>query len=371
VKKKKSSPLRFLAALLSGVVAGVIILAVAAAALAVWSNNPPEGVSRQGAEYMPDPGVRYEYSGEGDAIPASVLFTVNEGESSYAVGRRLERLHLIRTRYFWDALSRYDGEFVKAGTYRIPLPAKTTEIRGILTGGQTVLLSVTIPEGVTLKKAASLMEEAGICGAEEFLAASRSRALLDEYNITEATFEGWLYPDTYLFPGSFPAEMAVRKMADTFFGKVKEIAPGYETLSADDLNRAVVLASIVEREYRVPEEAAVMAGVFYNRLKKGMALQSCATVEYVITDILGRPHPKVLYNADVEIDNEYNTYLYKGLPPGPISLPGATALNAAFNPADTDYLFFRLVDERAGKHYFSKSFDDHIKAGQLFVKGNS
>jgi UPF0755 protein len=133
----------------------------------------------------------------------------------------------------------------------------------------------------------------------------------------------------------------------------------------------VIIASIVEREYRVDEEAALMAGVFYNRLGIGMALQSCATVDYVITEIQGRPHPDVLYTRDIEIRDPYNTYIRPGLPPGPISFPGAVALNAAFFPAASEYLYFRLVDSAAGRHYFSKTLDDHIRAGVLYVKRRS
>jgi UPF0755 protein len=101
-----------------------------------------------------------------------------------------------------------------------------------------------------------------------------------------------------------------------------------------------------------------------------MALQSCATVEYVITEIQGRPHPKVLYDRDTAIPDPYNTYIRPGLPPGPISAPGLTALSAVFNPAPSDYLYFRLVNPAEGRHYFSRTFDEHIRAAGLYVKGN-
>ncbi|MDR1950591.1 MAG: endolytic transglycosylase MltG, partial [Spirochaetaceae bacterium] len=136
-------------------------------------------------------------------------------------------------------------------------------------------------------------------------------------------------------------------------------------------NRRVIIASIVEREYRRPEEAPLMAGVFYNRLSIGMALQSCATVEYIITEIQGKPHPETLYDRDTAIQNPYNTYIRPGLPPGPISAPGMVALDAAFSPESSDYLYFRLVDPREGRHYFSKTFDDHIRAASLYVKGSA
>jgi UPF0755 protein len=139
-------------------------------------------------------------------------------------------------------------------------------------------------------------------------------------------------------------------------------------MSAAELNRRVIIASIVEREYRVPDEAPLMAGVFFNRMNIGMALQSCATVEYVITEIQGRPHPEILLNRDLEIQSPYNTYIVPGLPPGPICSPGATAMEAALRPQKSDYFYFRLTDAAIGKHYFSRTLDDHIKAGLLYLK---
>ena len=298
-----------------------------------------------------------------------VVFEVREGESALAVGRRLEQAGLIRSRLFWDLLSRYKKDFLKTGTYRIPFPSSQTEIRAVLVEGKQILLRVTIPEGVTLKKAAAIIGETGICSAEDFLDAAANPAIINSYKIPGKTMEGYLYPETYFFPGSYPADRVIRTMADTFFDRVREIAPESKNLSPKELNDAVILASIVEREYRVEEEAPIMAGVFYNRMKINMSLESCATVEYIITEIQGKKHPSVLLFADIEIKDPYNTYVNPGLPPGPISFPGRAALNAAFHPADTDYLFFRLVDEKAGRHYFSKTLDAHIKAGALFVKG--
>jgi UPF0755 protein len=122
----------------------------------------------------------------------------------------------------------------------------------------------------------------------------------------------------------------------------------------------------VEREYRAPEEAPLMAGVFYNRLARRMRLESCATVEYVITEIEGKPHPDRLYTEDLWIESDYNTYRHSGLPPAPICNPGSVALRAAIAPQKSDYLYFRVSGN--GKHYFSKTFDEHIRAGELVLK---
>jgi UPF0755 protein len=341
----------------------VLLLAGGAVALLLYWNAPPDLPSTVQREIFRTDTLHYEDD-------ETVFIEVRSGESSYAVGRRLEESGIIRSRYFWNLLSKYDGDFVKTGMYRFNFPASQLRIRSILVAGQQILTRVTIPEGVTLKKTAAILEEAGICDQTSFREAVSDPLLLAEYRVPGLTMEGYLYPDTYLFPAAWPARQVVRAMADNFFSRLENIDADYFSLSPAELNDKVILASIIEREYRVDDEASVMAGVFYNRLSIGMALQSCATVEYVITEIQGRPHPKVLYDRDTAIPDPYNTYIRPGLPPGPISAPGATALSAVFNPAPSDYLYFRLVNPAEGCHYFSRTFDEHIRAAGLYVKGN-
>jgi UPF0755 protein len=331
----------------------------------MYFNSPP----------VSPPKPRGEGSGLGERLfiedGGSLFLEVRSGETAFSVGNRLEEAGIIRNRYFWYVLSRLTKDYIKTGAYRIELPASQIRIHSLLVSGDQILVRVTVPEGATLKKTARILEEAGICGAEAFLAAASSQEILDRYGVPGETMEGCLFPETYFFPYSFPAEKVVVSMADTFFSRLGEIAPESRTMAGGELFKKVIVASIVEREYRVDEEAALMAGVFYNRLDIGMALQSCATVEYVITEIQDRPHPEILYNRDLEIRNSYNTYMYPGLPPGPISAPGKTALEAAFNPVSSAYLYFRLTDPGAGRHYFSRTLDDHIRAGALYVKNSS
>ncbi|MDR1574735.1 MAG: endolytic transglycosylase MltG [Treponema sp.] len=298
-----------------------------------------------------------------------VYLEVRKGESAQSVGRRLEQAGLIRSRHFWYLLCRvFNREFIKSGTYRLEMPATQMAIHRTLVSGRQLLQRVMIPEGVTLKKTAKILDEAGICPAGAFLEAAADPEILNRYRVPGATMEGYLFPDTYLFPADYAASRVVAAMADTFFERLSEIDGAATDLSPEELNRRVIVASIVEREYRMDEEAPLMAGVFFNRLLIGMALQSCATVEYVITEIQGRPHPELLYTRDTEIRDPYNTYIRPGLPPGPISAPGAVALDAAFHPALSDFLYFRLTDAAAGRHYFSKTLDEHIRAGRLYVK---
>jgi UPF0755 protein len=348
-----------------------VLFSVAAVGGVMYLNAPP----------MPEDSELGVGGAEGDDptnTTQTCFFEVYAGESAMSVGRRLKDARMIRSHYFWYILSRLDKGSIKAGTYRLELPASQMTIRSTLVTGQQFLTRVTIPEGVTLKKMAKILEDAEVCDENAFLAAAGEEEILATYQIPGENMEGFLYPDTYFFPRDYSASLVVKAMADTFFRRIAAL-PGMtgtveingKSLSPEELYQKVIIASIVEREYRVDEEAALMAGVFYNRLDIGMALQSCATVEYVITEIQGRPHPEMLYTRDTEIQNPYNTYMRRGLPPGPISAPGAVALNAAFNPIRKEYLYFRLVDSTAGRHSFSRTLDDHIRAGALYVKGRS
>jgi len=349
-------------ALLTGM---ILCVSLAFLAMFVYSNTPPP--------FSPErEGVTIADSADSGAARYSVRFDVRKGESAQSVGQRLAAAGLIRSEYFWYLLCRYyKKETVKSGTYLIDVPANQIAIHRILVSGRQILMRVTIAEGLTLKKTAALLEEADICPAKEFLAAARDPAMVERYRIPGASMEGYLYPDTYLFPSAYPAERVVQAMADNFFTRIGEIDEKTLSMPPDELNRLVILASIVEREYRLDEEAPIMAGVFFNRLNIGMALQSCATVEYVMTEIQGRPHPEILLTRDTEIRDPYNTYVYPGLPPGPICAPGPVALGAVLAPVKSTYLYFRLIDPAVGKHYFSGTLDDHIRAGTLYLKGRS
>jgi len=358
-KQKAHSLLRRICYALAAFCGFFLFFSVLVLGLIVYYNAPPSRVPEAAQ------GIAQGITPEPDN---TVLFEIRKGETARSVGSRLEEAGLIRSRHFWALLNRVQNEYIKTGTYRLELPLSQLAIHRIFVSGRQVLARITVPEGVTLKKAARIFDESGICSERDFLAAAEEKELLSAYNIPGNTMEGYLFPDTYFFPVGYPASGIIKKMADTFFERIGSIEPEALAMNPAELNKRVIIASIVEREYRQAEEAPLMAGVFFNRLNIGMALQSCATVEYVITEIQGRPHPELLLNRDLEIRSPYNTYITPGLPPGPISSPGATALSAAFHPQSSDYLYFRLTDPGRGIHYFSRTLDDHIRAGLLYVK---
>ncbi|MDR0637953.1 MAG: endolytic transglycosylase MltG [Spirochaetaceae bacterium] len=347
--------------LTSAFAATVLLLVAAAGGFFFYLNTPP------GKEFRPTDGVSVTDEGE-------ARVEVHEGESAGSVGQRLEDALLIRSAFLWNILSRLDEDHIRQGVYVVTGPLSLTAMRALLKTGRQEMVRITIPEGVTISKTARILENGGICAADDFLAAASDPKFLAEYHIPAESAEGYLFPDTYLFPRGYPARLAVQTMADNLFKHLEEIVgvrgPAVWE-NAAELHQKITLASIVEREYRVNDEAQVMAGVFYNRLERGMRLQSCATVEYIITEIEGKPHPTRIFFRDLEIQNPYNTYRVSGLPPGPISAPGQVALAAVYHPAATDYLYFRLADADAGRHTFSHTLEDHNNAVVLYTKAGA
>lgn len=339
-----------------------LIGGVAAVAILAHSNSPPSSLPSP----FPDvDGVTLESAGSSGAL---VRFEVRRGESARSVGNRLAAAGLIRNRHFWVLLGRFRDDHIRTGSYVIEFPATQTAIRSLLEEGRDELLRVTVPEGLTVRETALVMESAGITTAREFIAAASDPEMVARFGVPAPTLEGYLFPDTYLFPVGFPAERIVQTMAENFFARIAEIDGAFAAMPPEQLHEVVVLASIVEKEYRVPEEAEIMAGVFVNRINIGMKLQSCATVVYIITEIEGLPHPTRLFFRDIDrsAGNPFNTYHNHGLPPAPIASPGAISLSAAFRPAQTEYLFFRLRYEDTGHHTFSRTNAEHERAAIYF-----
>lgn len=297
----------------------------------------------------------------------SVKIQVPVGRTIRSVSHELEAEGIIRSELAFYVAARFADVQMKAGTYRLSSDMSVADIFNQLQSGRQDYLAVSIPEGLTVSKVAVLLEGKEVVPADDFLAVAHDSRLLDEYGIPADSFEGYIFPDTYFFNPGMTAEAVLRMMVDTFFDRIASV----EVLShatADELFRVVTLASIVEREYRVASEAPLIASVFTNRLERNIGLYSCATVEYIITEQEGRPHPDRITNKDLELDSPYNTYKWAGLPPGPISNPGLVALNAAANPPETSYYFFRLTDSSAGTHYFSESLEEHVDAGRIYTK---
>lgn len=309
----------------------------------------------------------------GKLPPDGIVFEVPRGATGISVARRLAEAEALRSELLFRALMKIRGveDRLQAGEYRVEPDMGGGRILEMMVEGRQILLRLSVPEGLSVREIAAAAEEAGVATAAEFLRSASDPSLAASLGLPGQTLAGYLFPDTYLLPKDAGAEALLRMMVGNYKRRLAEELPESSSIDAAEARKRLIVASIVEREYRRPEEAALMAGVFYNRLKIGMALQSCATVVYVLTERLGKPHPKRLFDRDLAVRDPFNTYVYAGLPPEPICNPGLTALKAAYRPESSDFLYFRLVDESSGRHYFSQTLDEHIKAAALAVKPGS
>jgi UPF0755 protein len=298
------------------------------------------------------------------------VFKVLRGETLSTIADRLDQEGLIRSGLFLIFFSRVNNTETdfKNGYFRILPGDSMMDVHNLLVSGYQEQAKLTIPEGWTLKKISQYVEEQGIATREEFLEAASSADLLDQFGIPAENLEGYLFPDTYFFPRGYPAYGVVEEMVENFFRRLADVAPEALQWNRDRLHQAVIMASIVEREYRRAEEAPLIASVFYNRVEYNIGLESCATLGYIITDIQNKPHPAFLTVEDKRIDSPYNTYKWAGLPPGPISSPGRVALEAAFHPEETAYYYFVLKNPETGEHYFSEDLQEHNWAKYYYLK---
>lgn len=244
---------------------------------------------------------------------------------------------------------------IKPGTYLLKDGTPWRDIVKALNGGRGMVNTLTIPEGYTIQQIKPVLARTLFVPPESVDAAVRDTSLLRRLDIPTETLEGYLFPDTYAFPAGTTASQAVREMVRGFERRWK---PEWDSLLPElkiNRNDMVTMASLVEKEARIPEERPVIAAVYYNRLRKGMLLQADPTVQYA----MGRHKSRVMYK-DLATRSPYNTYLHAGLPPGPIASPGAASLAAAANPAKVDYLYF--VARPDGRHEFRQTLAQHNNA---------
>ena len=213
----------------------------------------------------------------------------------------------------------------------------------------------TIPEGLNRHQIAGHLQAAGVADSARFIAATEDPQLIRQLGVAASTLEGYLFPETYFFDLNTDERTIVSLMVDQFHRVFADsLRPRLNELGLS-LHQAVTLASIVEREAVAVEEQPIISGVFQRRLKLNRRLESCATINYA----LGTNNKRLTY-ADLEVDSPFNTYRHHGLPPGPISNPGRTALLAVLYPEETEYLYF--VSRGDGTHIFSRTNKEHERA---------
>ena len=290
------------------------------------------------------------------------VFFVREGATLNVVADELELQGIIRGKRLFLLWARFMGysRSIKAGEYRLSSTMPPLKILETLSKGIVITHPVTIPEGFTIKQIGELLEEKGLVKNEEFLAITGDPDVAKRYGISGQSLEGYLYPDTYQFDRGLSPMSIVEVMIKHFWEVTGPLREKIEQ-SGMTIEEVITLASIVEKETGRAEERPIIASVFLNRLKKGMRLETDPTVIYGIKDFSGNLKKKHLTQH-----TPYNTYVIRGLPPGPIANPGKEAIEAVLFPAKTAYLYF--VSKNDGTHYFSKTLTDHNNAVQKYQK---
>lgn len=317
-------------------------------------------------------GAWYIWNGMQPVEPAgpAVTFTIEKGMGSAEIASLLEDNGIIRNGMFFRGYLKWvkEGSSFKAGTYSASPGDTYDELIARLNAGDVVkedTVVFTIPEGFTAKQIAEKLAEAWNQPADVFLKMMNSGAGLTAVNTLKIPedaslrhrLEGYLFPETYeLAKDSTPQEV-VEAMLEQLTKKLDSI-PDWQAQLAErglSLHELLTVASLVEREVVVDEERPLVAGVIYNRLKKGQNLEIDATVQYLLDKQKER-----LLNKDLKVESPYNTYRNPGLPPGPIGSPGLASIQAALAPKASEYYFYVTKKDGTQGHLFGKTYKEHL-----------
>lgn len=319
-------------------VVGVVVVVGAAVLGAMWfrvqANEPFRG-----------------YSG-----PEQFL-EIGPGTSTAAIGRRLVEAGVVSSDVLFRAAVRWSGQSrnLKAGEYRFDEALSVLVVVEMLARGDVYALSLTIPEGLTIVEMADLYESSELGQAQSFIEAAQDAAVIRVLDPNAGDLEGYLFPDTYALPRSAAATDLVDMMARRFLAVYDERLQQLAAEQGLSTREVVTLASLIEKETGQADERALVAAVYRNRLRIGMGMQADPTVVYALR-LAGRYNGNIR-REDLQIDSPYNTYRYRGLPPGPIAAPGRASLEAALEPADVSYLYF--VSRNDGTHAFADTLVEH------------
>lgn len=320
----------------------LLVLAAAAAAGAAWWLH-----DRAHAPYR-------GYAGDEQFVD------IPPGEGSRAIGARLVGAGVVEDDLMFRVALAVTGEAraLKAGEYRFDAPLSAVDVVHKIARGEVYTRPITFREGLTMAEMARHYEASGFGAAADFLAAARDVSLVADLDPAARDLEGYLFPNTYALPRSATAADLVRRMVALFTAAFDDALREAAAAQGFSVREVVSLASLIEKETGLEEERRLVAAVYRNRLRIGMGMQADPTVIYAL--MLAGQWDGNLTRANLQFDSPYNTYRYRGLPPGPIANPGAASLRAALDPADVDYLYF--VSRNDGSHVFSRTLAEHNRA---------
>jgi UPF0755 protein len=296
-------------------------------------------------------------------VAGAVGVEIRRGASGLEIGKQLEDAGLLRSRllvYAYRAL--HPRARLQAGDYEFVRERSPVEVLDKIARGDVYARELTIPEGSSMFDIARIVEAEGLLRGEDFLRVAKDPQMIRDLAPGAPSLEGFLFPSTYKLPRKLTAEMLCQRMTRQF-REVWKSLPG----EGRPVSEVVALASLVEKESAIAEERPVIAGLFTQRLAKGMKLECDPTTIYA-AQLEGRYRGKI-YKSDLASENAYNTYQHKGLPPGPIANPGKESLLAALQPAATEAVFFVAEPGGSGRHVFSKTLAAHEQAVAKYRNG--
>jgi len=305
--------------------------------------------------------------------PTPVTFIVEAGETAAGIAARLQEQGFITDATLFRRFLQYHGldASLEAGEYQLRRNMTMREIAEALQHSRLQEVTVTIPEGWRAEQVAELLDGENIMDGSLFLAAVRQGQAIDHPLLADrpagASLEGYLFPDTYRLPAQATPEDLLTRMLDNMQARLPIGWEGMASAQGLTFYQVLTVASIVEREAVIPEERPTIASVYLNRLNQGMYLQADPTVQYAMGY---QPETGQWWKTPVtleeyqSVNSPYNTYLYPGLPPGPICSPGADSILAVLQPAQTSYLFF--VARGDGSHVFAETLEEHERNIQLY-----
>ena len=310
-----------------------------------------------------------EYLSTGEGTDETVTIEVVQGENVWDIAAKLKEEDLIGYEVVFYLKARNTGADgrLRYGTFTFHKESGLEEIIQVLTtgGAQKDSIMFTIPEGYSIEMIAKKLEAENICTEADFLQAVEQdydywfvKEIPDNKDI-KYKLQGFLFPETYAITEDMTAEDIVKVMLNQFDKAFTEEMKARMDILGKDIFTIVIEASIIEREAKVPEERPMISGVIQNRLAIDMKLQMCPTALYPITD--GNYDKNFVTIEDTRFDSPYNTYVYAGLPVGPIANPGASSLEAALYPVEHEYLFYHTNEEKKdGSHIFTKTYQEHV-----------
>jgi UPF0755 protein len=295
--------------------------------------------------------------------PADTLYTlsVNRGDSFEDILTRMQNAGMSESKTRLRLVAWLSGLHtqVKAGVYEVRGGTSSIGLLKQLQQGRVKVVRVMIPEGKHARQIAGILQRTIQVDSTAFVTLCQDSSFAGELGLPTASLEGVLFPDTYYFSVGMSPEKVVRTMAAEFARNFDDSLRSRAAQLGFSMTETLTLASIIEGEAVVAEERKTIAGVYHNRLRRGMRLQADPTIQYIVED-----GPRRLLRKDLEIDSPFNTYKYSGLPPGPINNPGLNAIIACLYPEKVSYLYF--VANGDGSHTFSTTLSEHLQAKAKF-----